>query len=52
MSIPSSDISAQNAKMYADENTDKDIARHADDWIAAHKDTWENWLMQAAAAAH
>jgi glycine betaine/proline transport system substrate-binding protein len=51
MSIPFADISAQNAKMYEGENTEKDIERHVDEWIANHKDTWEGWLEQARKAA-
>jgi glycine betaine/proline transport system substrate-binding protein len=51
MSIPFSDIAAQNAKMYEGENTEKDIDRHVDEWIAGHKDTWEGWLQEARNAA-
>jgi len=50
MSIPFADISAQNAKMYEGENTEKDIARHVDEWIAANKGTWEGWLEEAGKA--
>ncbi len=50
MSIPFEDIASQNAKMYAGENTEKDIERHVDEWIAAHKDTWKGWLKEAASA--
>lgn len=52
MSIPFEDIASQNAKMYKGENTEKDIARHVDEWVAANKDTWKGWLKTAAAAAH
>ena len=51
MSIPFSDIAAQNAKMYEGENTEKDIERHVNEWIANHKDTWEGWLEEARKAA-
>jgi len=51
MSIPFADISAQNAKMYEGENTEKDIERHVDEWIAGHKDQWEGWLSEARKAA-
>ena len=51
MTIPFSDIAAQNAKMFEGENTEKDIARHVDEWIAGHKDTWEGWLEEARKAA-
>ena len=52
MSIPFSDIAAQNAKMYEGENTEKDIARHVEEWIASHKDQWEGWLREARQAAN
>ncbi len=49
MSLPFADISAQNAKMYKGENTEKDIERHVDEWIAANKAAWEGWLKEAVA---
>ncbi|MBB4265716.1 glycine betaine/L-proline ABC transporter substrate-binding protein ProX [Roseospira visakhapatnamensis] len=51
MQISSNDISAQNLKMREGEDSEADIARHADAWIAAHQDTWNAWLDEARAAA-
>jgi glycine betaine/proline transport system substrate-binding protein len=51
MSISFLDISAQNARMYEGENTEKDIERHVDEWIAENPDTWKGWLEQARKAA-
>ncbi len=45
------DISEQNTKMNEGEKSDKDIARHVDQWIAANKEVWEGWLAEARAAA-
>jgi glycine betaine/proline transport system substrate-binding protein len=45
------DISSQNAKMKNGENKMEDIERHADEWIAANPDKWQNWLEQARKAA-
>jgi glycine betaine/proline transport system substrate-binding protein len=50
-SLPVADISAQNAKMNNGEKTQEDIDRHVDEWIAAHKETWNEWLEQARHAA-
>jgi glycine betaine/proline transport system substrate-binding protein len=51
MSIPFADISAQNAKMFEGENTEADIERHVNEWIAAHKQEWDGWLEEARRAA-
>lgn len=45
------DVSAQNTRMNEGEKSDKDIAKHVDEWIAAHKDTWNGWLDAARKAA-
>jgi len=45
------DISAQNAKMKNGEKSQADIARHVDEWIAAHQATWNGWLQAARQAA-
>lgn len=46
-----SDISAQNARMKDGEKNINDIERHADEWIAANRETWESWLEAARNAA-
>jgi glycine betaine/proline transport system substrate-binding protein len=51
MTLSSNDISAQNLKMREGEDSEADIERHADAWIAGHQDTWNSWLEQARAAA-
>ena len=45
------DISEQNTKMNEGEKSDKAIAKHADQWIAKNKATWEGWLKAARQAA-
>ncbi|MGV6871535.1 glycine betaine/L-proline ABC transporter substrate-binding protein ProX [Pseudochelatococcus sp. B33] len=50
-SIPIDDIHAQNARMHEGENTDADIARHADEWIANNKETFDGWIAEATQAA-
>ncbi|QJB57213.1 glycine betaine/L-proline ABC transporter substrate-binding protein ProX [Pseudodesulfovibrio sp. zrk46] len=45
------DVSAQNTRMNAGEKSDKDIAKHVDEWIAAHQDAWNGWLDAARKAA-
>jgi glycine betaine/proline transport system substrate-binding protein len=51
MSIPLEDIAKQNNRMFAGENSQKEIERHVTEWIALNKKTWENWLKEARAAA-
>jgi glycine betaine/proline transport system substrate-binding protein len=51
MSIPLADISLQNNRMFAGENTEKDIERHVTEWIAVNKEKWEGWLEEARKAA-
>ena len=33
------------------EDTQADIDRHVEEWIADHPDTWNNWLEVARQAA-
>ncbi len=44
------DVSFQNVKMLAGENTPEDIARHAAEWIEANRSDVDRWLDQARAA--
>ena len=50
-SVPLSDISAQNAKMFDGEDRKDDIVRHARQWIEDNRETYEGWLKQAREAA-
>ncbi|HKK01648.1 MAG TPA: glycine betaine/L-proline ABC transporter substrate-binding protein ProX [Desulfuromonadales bacterium] len=49
--LPLEDINAQNARMHEGENSQQDIEHQADEWIAAHRATWNHWLDQARKAA-
>ncbi|QJB56426.1 glycine betaine/L-proline ABC transporter substrate-binding protein ProX [Pseudodesulfovibrio sp. zrk46] len=45
------DISAQNTRMNEGEKSDKDIAKHVDEWIANNQEKWNSWLKAARMAA-
>lgn len=49
--LPLSDINSQNTKMQDGEKSEKDIARHVQDWISANQDKWNGWLDAARKAA-
>jgi len=49
--LPLSDISNQNNRMQNGEKSQEDIERHAQEWIAANKATWNKWLDEAREAA-
>ncbi|MDQ0313585.1 glycine betaine/L-proline ABC transporter substrate-binding protein ProX [Amorphus orientalis] len=51
MKLSANDISAQNLLMQQGQDSEADIERHADAWINAHQDTWNQWLDKARAAA-
>ena len=46
-SIPVSDISAQNFLMYKGEKSQKDIERHAKNWIKQNQTKFDGWINQA-----
>jgi glycine betaine/proline transport system substrate-binding protein len=48
--IPLNDIAAQNALMFAGENSEEDLRRHAAEWIEANREIVEQWLENARAA--
>ncbi|MEL6722746.1 MAG: glycine betaine/L-proline ABC transporter substrate-binding protein ProX [Pseudomonadota bacterium] len=50
MTLPSNDISSQNLLMRDGEKSDKDIARHTDDWIKANQATFDGWVQAAQQA--
>ena len=45
------DINEQNTRMNEGEKNQKDIERHADEWIAKNQSTWNAWLEEARKAA-
>jgi len=50
--ISASTESAQNLKMRNGEKSMEDIKRHAEEWIAANRDTFDGWLEHARTAAN
>jgi len=50
MKLPISDISAQNAMMYAGHASEADIQGHVDGWIKAHQQQFDGWVKEALAA--
>jgi len=50
-SLPLNDINAQNTRMNEGEKSDRDIAKHVDEWIAKNKTKWNGWLAEARKAA-
>ena len=51
MQVSNNDISAENLAMRDGEDSEKDIERHADAWIAANRKKVDGWLERARAAA-
>lgn len=49
--LPLGDINEQNTKMNEGEKSQKDIERHADEWIAKNQEKWNGWLAEARKAA-
>lgn len=49
--LPLSTINEQNTQMNEGEKSQKDIERHAEEWIAKNQDTWNSWLAEARKAA-
>lgn len=50
-SLSLEDINAQNTRMNEGEKSEKDIAKHVDEWIAKNQSKWNGWLEAARAAA-
>jgi len=44
------DVALQNVAYSLGENTEEDIHRHAEEWIAANRDTVDAWLAEARSA--
>lgn len=51
ITIPLKDIAAQNARMLAGEGSERDIRRHAQEWIEANANQVADWIAQAQATA-
>ena len=49
--ISANDESAQNLKMEQGEKSQEDIKRHAAEWVAANRATFDGWLSEARKAA-
>ena len=49
--IDINDISAQNNKMRAGEDSPEDIANHVETWISDHQEEFDSWVEQARQAA-
>jgi glycine betaine/proline transport system substrate-binding protein len=49
--LPLDDINAQNTLMEKGEKSQKDIERHAQEWIKKNQETWNSWLEAARNAA-
>lgn len=49
-SLPLADINEQNTRMQDGEKSQKDIERHAQEWIAENQAQWNEWLAEARAA--
>ena len=50
VNVPMKDISAQNAKMYEGEDSQRDIERHVTNWIENNQKQWNIWLNTAIEA--
>lgn len=50
VALPVGDISTANARYDAGENTEADVRRHADEWIAANRELVDQWLSVARPA--
>ncbi|NNC43728.1 MAG: glycine betaine/L-proline ABC transporter substrate-binding protein ProX [Acidimicrobiia bacterium] len=49
--LPVGDVSAQNARYEAGENTEDDLRRHAQEWIDQNRSVVDAWIGQAITAA-
>ncbi|MFN2257925.1 MAG: glycine betaine/L-proline ABC transporter substrate-binding protein ProX [Desulfuromonadaceae bacterium] len=49
--ISLADVSAQNHRMNNGENSDRDLERHAKEWIKENQAQWDEWMAAARAAA-
>ena len=47
--IPIADINGQNMKVNGGESSDEQVRQHVEDWVAANKAQWDDWIAQARA---
>ncbi len=50
-SLPLGDVNEQNTRMNDGEKSQKDVERHADEWIAKNQEKYDGWLAEARKAA-
>ncbi len=51
VTIPIGDVNAQNLRQHNGEKTAEDIRRHAEEWIADNKATFDSWIAESVKAA-
>ena len=51
LKLPLSDVNEQITRMMEGQKSQKDIERHADEWIEKNRSTWNGWLDAARKAA-
>jgi len=44
------DVAEENVKYDGGEDSEDDVARHATEWIDAHRDEVDSWLEEASKA--
>ena len=47
--IPAADMNAESQRIQEGENSPEDIRRHAESWVEANRDRFEDWLAEAKA---
>ena len=51
MKLPITDINAQNSRMHQGHSSEQAINAHVDGWIKAHQTLFDQWILDAKAAA-
>jgi glycine betaine/proline transport system substrate-binding protein len=49
--IPIADVNAQNLRMHKGEDTEADIRRHAEEWVADNQELFDRWVAEARKAS-
>jgi len=49
--IPIADVSAQSLRMHNGEDTEVDIRRHAEEWVADNQELFDRWVAEARKAS-